>query len=530
MEAKNCEKLQVNATLEERLTNMEKRFTKIEGRLTKMEEVLQRVMEKKDILAEESLQRNLSILMPKVEELLASHKRATSTASSQNQFHPAQPSSLATTSSTNLAPSLNTQLAASTTIDAMFTKGRQVNEPAALGPPAHSLQGAPPFASPSRDAPKSLFSAQPSPPITTTLPTPTPSPPLNIQLPASATTAEMVTECCQGNVPNVGPPAHSMQGAAASSSPSTDTPKSLLEAVKKGDVAALRRFLAAGSRVNARDERGNTALHLAASNGRTELVDVLIANGAGVDNWANQRRTPLHCAAANGYSATVARLVGVGAAVEARDARGATARVYEVAARLTVWLALVDPRAEIGRSLRVAANAEVVWIFADAARDVVLGEAGIEALVASAADGRQEALRALLQLGVNANATDTRDSTALLNAAYAGHASCVRSLVEAGANVNVLIHTATNGKRECVVALLEAGAQVNVKNRFGNTPLHLAAMYGKRECVVALLEGGADANIRLHAEFGSTALEYARQNNHQDCVLEIERRLVQRRN
>ncbi|GLH10929.1 Ankyrin repeat, PH and SEC7 domain containing protein [Gryllus bimaculatus] len=161
---------------------------------------------------------------------------------------------------------------------------------------------------------------------------------------------------------------------------------------------------------------------------------------------------------------------------------------------------LVHVLDEIGRSLRVAASAEVVWILADAGRDVVLEEAGMEALVASAADGRQETLQALLQLGVNANATYANDGWTVLHvAAWRGHTSCVSML-------------------------LKAGALVNVKDECGQTALHVAADNGKSECVVVLLESGADANSP--GKDGYTAVDLARQNNHQDCVLEIERRLV----
>ncbi|GLH10926.1 NF-kappa-B inhibitor cactus [Gryllus bimaculatus] len=344
--------------LKEQFTKIEERITKVEERFTKMEKVIERLVAKNDTEVEESLQRKLSILLPKVEELLASYQRSSPTLSSLNQFPPAQP-----------------------------------------------------------------FSA----------------------VPVSA-----VTEFCQGNVPNVGPPAHSMQGAPASSSPSTDAPKSLLETAEKG----LRRFLGDGGKVNARDERGNTALHLAASNGRTEVADLLIANGAWVDNWANQRRTPLHCAAANGHSATVARLVVAGAALEARDARGATA--------------------------------------------VALAARG----------GHAAALQSLLVQGASVNTKDVDGRTPLSHAVRGNFSAAVTLLAEKGADVNAtaegedtpLIDASKHGNLEIVACLLEKGANVNTSDVNGDTPLLVAVKNQKSDFVQLLLTKGASPTKKNNKE------------------------------
>ena len=46
------------------------------------------------------------------------------------------------------------------------------------------------------------------------------------------------------------------------------------------------------------------------------------------------------------------------------------------------------------------------------------------------------------------------------------------------------------------LALLEGGADINVRDRAGNTPLHLAAQVGDMQLVRALLAKGADPNVR----------------------------------
>ncbi len=56
--------------------------------------------------------------------------------------------------------------------------------------------------------------------------------------------------------------------------------RDLLEAIKRTEVATVHAFLAKGGSATARDARGGTALHWAASKGRPEIVALLLASGA----------------------------------------------------------------------------------------------------------------------------------------------------------------------------------------------------------------------------------------------------------
>ena len=62
---------------------------------------------------------------------------------------------------------------------------------------------------------------------------------------------------------------------------------------------------------------------------------------------------------------------------------------------------------------------------------------------------------------------------------------------------NALIVTAASGHEALGKFLLEHGAQPNVKDRFGMTPLHMAAQSGQLALVKELLARGADLNARL---------------------------------
>ena len=90
-------------------------------------------------------------------------------------------------------------------------------------------------------------------------------------------------------------------------------------------------------------------------------------------------------------------------------------------------------------------------------------------------------------------------------AAYLGHTAIVKTLIEAGADVdfraNVGIHAkgktplylaAENGATLAVIELLKAGAAVDIATDEGKTPLLIAAAWGKYDCVSLLIYAGAD--------------------------------------
>ena len=81
--------------------------------------------------------------------------------------------------------------------------------------------------------------------------------------------------------------------------------------MEAGDLAAVRRALAAGADVDALDQGpdGVTPLHLAAALGNVPVILALLEAGASVDAASDYHRfTPLHYAAKGGRAAAVAAL------------------------------------------------------------------------------------------------------------------------------------------------------------------------------------------------------------------------------
>ncbi len=98
--------------------------------------------------------------------------------------------------------------------------------------------------------------------------------------------------------------------------------------------------------------------------------------------------------------------------------------------------------------------------------------------------GDAAAVKSFLDAGMDVNARDKYDKTALMQAAKRGHTKTVEALLANGADVNAiyfflgetaLMMAAAEGHAKTVEALLANGADVNTLNRLGNTALELAA-------------------------------------------------------
>lgn len=100
---------------------------------------------------------------------------------------------------------------------------------------------------------------------------------------------------------------------------------SMVEFLIKGDGEAMARLLGEGIPADSQDERGNSALHLAAGLGYTDYVNWLLEAGATVNLTNRVRQTPLHFAARYGRLEAVQVLLEKGADPAILDQSGRTA-------------------------------------------------------------------------------------------------------------------------------------------------------------------------------------------------------------
>ena len=213
---------------------------------------------------------------------------------------------------------------------------------------------------------------------------------------------------------------------------------------------SVQLLIDSGADVNAKDERGNTAL-IYATEARPAInlavTEMLVKAGADVNTTGEDGMTALMYAAMHDDPRVVKRLLEAQADVAARDAKGWTALMHAT-------------RKDRGHA------------------------AIIELLIAA---------------GAEVNAAHKRGGTALSSACYNGHVGAVERLLDAGSKVNVkdqggwtpLICACFNGHAPIVKRLLAAGADVNAEDGAGRSPLRVATDSGHWETVKVLTEAGA---------------------------------------
>ncbi|MES0488637.1 MAG: ankyrin repeat domain-containing protein [Leptospirales bacterium] len=113
---------------------------------------------------------------------------------------------------------------------------------------------------------------------------------------------------------------------SGSSMASKEDYKLLLKYADEGEVKELKALInKSGVDLNHTDRSGDTALHLAASRGHLEVVQLLVASGANVNvQNLHRKSSPLHNAAYNGHLGIVEYLLKNNAEVDIADNSGQT--------------------------------------------------------------------------------------------------------------------------------------------------------------------------------------------------------------
>jgi ankyrin repeat protein len=304
-------------------------------------------------------------------------------------------------------------------------------------------------------------------------------------------------------------------------------------AVYEGNVAEVRRLIAAGADVTLGNEYGATPVSLAAEVGDAEILKLLLDAGADADSPNGEGQTALMAVARTGNVTAAKLLIDRGATVNAKEAWGGqTALMWAAARRHPEMIELLlEHGAEIdARSLHRDYQRHVTA----EGRPKSLDSGGFTPLLYAARENCIACVEVLLERGADIDLPDPDGVSPLLLAIMNVNWDLAMRLIEAGADVDqwdiygeaplytaVGFRTRRDGGRasidppnetnglEVVRALLEHGANPNMQTFFrpanvrgptntrGSTPLIRAANAGDREVVELLLEHGADATVYM---------------------------------
>lgn len=175
------------------------------------------------------------------------------------------------------------------------------------------------------------------------------------------------------------------------------------EAVRQGNSQKVRSLLNAGQDVSVRDQRFNSALHIAAAANQVECLRILLDAGASWKAMNYKCRTPLHVAAANASAESLACLLDFGAAPDVLMDRGISPL------HMASWFGHVD----------------MVHMLIQAGASInLLNEDGNSCLHLAAGNGQVKIVKTLIGFGADPDLTNHLGLTYLevINEGYSGPA------------------------------------------------------------------------------------------------------------
>jgi ankyrin repeat protein len=258
------------------------------------------------------------------------------------------------------------------------------------------------------------------------------------------------------------------------------------ELARVGDVEQIKMiYKTIPEIVDATDEKGFTALHVAAGNRQIAVARTLIGLRAKINARAFNGQTPLHSAARNGDVAMAALLITNRAEIDARDNLGQTPLLMVLQSASAVALAEAGASSDGGQ------------------RRGDMKEA-LARSRASVLSRNEEIVNLLLRSGADANVTDrTTRRSALHVAASLGHAPLVNALVRYRARVDALdtrgetplAYALRQGHATVIAALRGAGGTVGQARTMSPTEQSLVDFYQQTE--QSLQHASASEKARL---------------------------------
>jgi ankyrin repeat protein len=258
-----------------------------------------------------------------------------------------------------------------------------------------------------------------------------------------------------------------------------DTP--LLVAVEHDKADMVELLLKEGADIDNAGHKGETALMRAITKGNEELVSLVLGHGAKEDLADKAGKTPLMWASIQGHLGLV-KLV-----FEAMLERGSQTGV--------------DRRAKDGKTaLHHAAEGGhfdiMVYLLCNEAQASIKDASGMTPLMLACEKGPVEAVQLLLLLGAKGQGLEEQDNC----------------------GGTALHYAVRGGNKRVVTLLLKKGIKASKKDKWSTTPLMLACEKGPLEVVELLAEWREGLGLEEKDEYGRTALQHAVYGGHKDIV------------
>lgn len=314
-------------------------------------------------------------------------------------------------------------------------------------------------------------------------------------------------------------------------------------AAQTGTADIARALLTAGSDIDAIGSRGATPLHRAARTADEQMVEVLLQWKPDVAIEDNDKRTALHVAAQDGRQDVARLLLAHGTDAKTKDNAGITPQQVARDGGVEFLEMVEEFNRSYGNDIETedssglstlclaVKNGDLAVVLAllgnGADLEAVSPLKAMTALQIATQAGLTAIFMALLGAGANIGAANRQGQTSLHLAAIKGYAEMVVTLLDKGANVEevdrqgrtALRMAVLTGHTDIVCSLLDKGANVRAVDNRAFTALHEAANKGHTKMVIALL--GKGANIHPVNKWGQTALHLAADGGHSKTIIAL---------
>ncbi|HIE27124.1 TPA: hypothetical protein EYP66_07545, partial [Candidatus Poribacteria bacterium] len=270
----------------------------------------------------------------------------------------------------------------------------------------------------------------------------------------------------------------------------------------------------------ARDAGGNTPYHIAAWNGKTDALELLLEHGIRVAfTENNEGKTAIDMAAEDGHKSVAELLLRLGAHFDAPCdifSAATLGLVREVRKQLEENPGIANATDSEGKTVLRCVSARWrkekffwrEWRYEQkeealhAVIDLLLEHSAKMDIWTAASLGRKNDVAALLKTDPALVDAFEDDFAPIHCAALMGHAEVIDLLLDNGASIEARgmwsctpLHIAAwTGQKEAAETLLNRGADIEARTSVGVTPLFIAVYEGQLPVVELLVENGADVN------------------------------------
>ena len=276
--------------------------------------------------------------------------------------------------------------------------------------------------------------------------------------------------------------------------------RKLVNAILSIDVKSVKKLVKKITHIDARDMEGKTFIHYAVRDAHSQIISN--------ENLSFNEEEATH----KGISKThvmkmqkdlnliISILIDEGADVNAKDNRGNSVIYYAASTN----------------------NPQAIYILETSGSDVnaVSNHNGGTAIYAASHNGWDDVVEKLIQHGAKLDCRDSDGEPPLHMASASGWASTIKKLIDHGLSIEdrnkfeeTPLHKASLSEDiDAVDVLVQSGAKrgINDKDELGETPLHNASWQGSVPMIKTLIRHGADTDIRNKK--GETPLHIALRN------------------